>query len=104
NSITIGFEAANDVGTLQDISVLIDGAPYRGATPLIAPGITGNITVDTSFLENGDHSVQLQGSWLNPDLLNPDNYVIELKSDPFTLSVSNEIYYPDWQEEIGELG
>jgi len=105
NTVNIGFEAANyDLGTLQDITVLIDGAPYRGATPLITTNISEYISVDTSFLENGDHSVQLQGSWLNPDLLDPDNYVIERKSDPFTLSVSNEIYYPDWQEEIGELG
>ena len=25
-------------------------------------------------------------------------------SDPFTLTVSNVIYYPDWCDQVGELG
>ena len=113
NSVTIGFEAGNadpNNGTnllgspLQEVIVMVDGTRYRGADPLIAPGIRGAFNFDTSFLENGDHTVQVVASWLNPDLTDPNNHFFSRYSDPFTLSVSNVIYYPDWDDEIGELG
>ncbi len=112
-TITIGFEAGNadpNNGTnllgspLQEVIALVDGTRYRGAAPLLAPGFRGTINLDTSFLENGDHTVQVVASWLNPDLTDPNNHFFSRYSDPFTLSVSNVIYYPDWDDEIGELG
>ncbi len=103
-TISILFEAGNETGGLLDASLLVDGVRYRGATPLIAPGINGRMTVDTTFLENGDHSVQLKVSWSNPNILDVENFVLERFSDSFTLSVSNEVYFPDWQDELAELG
>ncbi len=103
-SISIVFEAGNERGGLLDASLLVDGTRYRGATPLIAPGINGRMTVDTSFLENGDHSVQLKVTWSNPDIMDVENTIFERYSDAFTLSVSNEVYFPDWQDELAELG
>jgi len=113
NSISIGFEAGNAdpnnstnlLGSpLQEVVVLVDGTRYRGTTPLIGPGIRGAINLDTSFLENGDHTVQVIASWLNPDLTDPNNHFFSRYSDPFTLSVSNVICFPDWDDEVGELG
>jgi|SRR5665213_2402977 len=104
NTISIPFEAANEVGSLHDVIVLVDGARYRGAEPLVAPGVHGTINLDTSFLENGNHTVQVVGSWLNPDVTDPNNHFFTRYSDPFTLSVSNIICYPNWEDEIGELG
>jgi hypothetical protein len=102
--ISIPFEVANDIGSIQDIVVLVDGTRYRGAAPVVPPGINGRITFDTSFLENGDHTIQVVASWLNPDATDLNNHGISRYSDSFTLSVSNVIYYPDWEDEIGELG
>ena len=104
NTITIPFEAANEVGSLLNVVVQIDGTRYRGVSPMIAPGISGNLTLDTSFLENGDHSVQVIAGWENPDVFDFNSYTLTRYSDPFTISVSNIIYFPDWDDEIGELG
>ena len=104
NTITMPFEAANEIGSLNNMVVLVDGTRYRGADPVVAPGINGRITLDTSFLENGEHTVQVVASWLNPDLTDVNNHNFTRYSDPFTLSVTNVIYYPDWDDEIGELG
>ncbi len=104
DSISMPFEAANEVGSLYDVVVLVDGARYRGAEPLIAPGVHGTINLDTSFLENGDRTVQVVANWLNPDVTDPNNHFFTKYGDPFTLSVSNIIYYPNWEDEIGELG
>ena len=104
DTISIPFEVANDVGSIKDIIVLVDGTRYRGATPVVPPGISGSITFDTSYLENGDHTIQVVASWLNPDTTDINNHSIARYSDSFTLSVSNVIYYPDWDDEIGELG
>jgi len=104
DSIAIPFEAANEVGSLHNVIVQVDGTHYRGATPLVAPGVHGMINLDTSFLENGDHSIQIIASWLNPDEADPNNHSFSRASDSFTLSVSNTIYFPDWDDEIGELG
>jgi hypothetical protein len=104
NSIVMPFEAANDVGSLHSVVVLVDGTRYRGADPIVTPNISGQITMDTSFLENGQHTVQVVASWLNSDPTDPNNHFFSRTSDDFTLSVSNVIYYPDWDDEIGELG
>lgn len=67
NTIVMPFEVANDTGSVRSIVVMVDGAHYRGADPVIAPNISGTITMDTSFLENGNHTVQVVATWLNTD-------------------------------------
>jgi hypothetical protein len=105
NTIAISFEAGNAVGMLQEVYVLVDGITYRGSDALIGPPFyPGALTVDTSFLENGDHTFQVEAGWLNPDIGDLNNAMFHRTSDPFTLTVSNTIYYPDWESEIGELG
>jgi hypothetical protein len=104
NTVSIPFEAGNDVGDLQEATVLVDGTRYRGVTPLITPDFSGTLQVDTSFLENGNHTFQVLVGWQNPNVFDVNTPVIHQYSDSFTLTVSNVIYYPDWQEEIGELG
>jgi hypothetical protein len=105
NAINIGFEAANyDMGTLEEATVLVDGTRCRGVTPLIAPGISGTLQLDTSFLENGDHTFQVSVGWQLPDGTDFNNDTPHAYSDSFTLTVSNVIYYPNWEEEVGELG
>jgi hypothetical protein len=69
NTIAIYFEAGNAVGTLQEVYVLVDGIAYRGSDAIIGqPFYPGALTVDTSFLENGDHTFQVEAGWVNPDI------------------------------------
>jgi hypothetical protein len=105
NTIVLSFEAGNPVGMLQEVYPLVDGAPCRGATGLLGPPFyPGTITLDTAFLENGDHTLQLEASWRNPDLDDRNSFTFTRISDPVTITVSNVIYYPDWEEEMGEYG
>jgi hypothetical protein len=104
DTISLPFEAGNAVGSLLDLSVLVDGKGYRGSIPQIAPGINGTLAVDTIFLENGSHSFQIEGSWINPDTLDKNNYALQQFSSQFTLAVSNVICFPEWEDEVGELG
>jgi hypothetical protein len=104
DTILLPFEAGNASGTLHDLSVLVDGGRYRGSAPLVAPGISGKLSVDTTFLENGEHTFQIEGNWLNPDTSDENNYVFQQFSDQFALVVSNVICFPEWEDEVGELG
>jgi hypothetical protein len=105
NTITLSFEAGNAMGTLQEVYLLVDGVPCRGAAGLLGPPFyPGTITLDTAFLENGDHYIQLEAAWLNPDLDDRNNFTFTRISDAATITVSNVIYYPDWEEEMGEYG
>lgn len=105
NTIAISFEAGNAIGTLQEVYVLVDGVAYRGADAIVGPLFyPGTINVDTCFLENGDHTCQVEAGWLNPDIDDSNNFMFHRASDSFTLTVSNTIYYPEWEEEGGEYG
>ena len=59
--------------------------------------------MDTAYLENGDHWIQVEVFSYDPngddstESLSPSRY-----SDPVMITVSNSIYYPQWEEDIGE--
>jgi hypothetical protein len=103
-TVSLPFEAGSDTGTLQDVTALVDGVRYGGATPLISPNIAGAIQIDTTFLGNGDHYIQVEANWLDLNAADPNGAFIHQVSQPFSLTVSNSISFPDWVEEIGELG
>ena len=105
NTITLNFEAANNIGTLQEVSALVDGTAYRGVNPAFGPPFSpGSLTIATTFLENGDHTFQLEAGWLNPDVGDVNNFMFHRDSDSFTLTVSNELFFPEWVDSIPENG
>lgn len=104
NTVTLTFEAANSVGNLQEANVLVDGAWYRGASAIIGPPFSGSLAVDTSLLENGDHTFQVLVGWLNPDMSDLNNFMFHRQSDAFILTVSNSVYFPEWVDSIPESG
>lgn len=59
--------------------------------------------MDTCYLENGRHTVQILASWLNPNPTNPNTIYDNRLSAPVSITVTNDIFYPDWESEIGEL-
>ena len=110
-SLNIGFEAGNAdaagtnvLGVLSCAVLLIDGEKYAGDAVVSAGNRPWTFALDTAYLENGDHSVQVQVSWKNPDSTDNNHQYFTRWSDAISISVSNQIYYPDWEPEVGEMG
>jgi hypothetical protein len=115
NTVNVAFEAgnaANDgtginlLGARQCVVTLIDGAKFPGDG-----GILGSPTntawlfaLDTAYLNNGSHTLQLAVTWINPDNSDGSHINITRYSDPVSITISNEIYYPNWEPEVGEAG
>jgi len=112
NTVAIMFEAANAdpsgtnvKGVLDSASLVVDGNTLPSGGVLVAPPThPWRLSMDTGFLENGDHNVWVEVSWRNTDSTDDNNYLITRYSDPFTITVSNVVYYPQWEPEIGEAG
>ena len=114
NNVTVAFEAgnaANDgtgtnvLGDLACATLLIDGAKFAGDGVLGSPtNSPWRFDMDTAYLQNGTHTLQVAVTWLNPDNSNGNNVNITRYSDPVTITVSNVINYPNWEPEIGEMG
>ena len=106
DTVPVSFKVGKYPGILKSVALHIDGRIFRGddaslGTPLPRPA---RFQMDTCFLENGRHTLQIEGSWLNPNPNNP-NFIYDVRrSAPIFITVSNEIYYPDWESEIGEAG
>ncbi|MEI7937655.1 MAG: hypothetical protein WCK27_13280 [Verrucomicrobiota bacterium] len=110
NTVNIAFEAGNAdpnngtnlIGTLTGAVLLVDGAKFAGNGVLSAQ--PWQFAMDTAYLENGDHTLQVEAFWYDPN--GPDDGTESLYpsrySDPITITVLNAIYYPQWEEDIGE--
>jgi hypothetical protein len=116
NDVVVAFEAgnaANDgtgtnvLGDIDCAVLLIDGTKFAGDNGVLgSPTNTSpwRFDVDTGFLQNGTHTLQVAVTWMNPDNSNGNNVNITRYSDPVTITVSNVINYPNWEPEIGEAG
>jgi len=102
-AISLAFEAGNGEGILDSAVVLIDGLKFPGANVLSA-GLLNRwqFGVDTAFMENGAHIVEIEVTWHDPGNPDGDRVFASRRSAPFTVSVSNAIYYPEWEPETGE--
>ena len=106
DTVSVSFSIAKYPGALKWVDLLIDGKIFRGegavlSAPLPSPA---GFQMDTCFLENGRHSLQIRACWLNPNPTNPNTIYDTRMSAPISITITNEVYYPDWQDEIGELG
>ena len=114
NSVAIGFEAgnaANDgtgtnvLGDIESADLIVDGVKFPGDGVLsIADGDPFHFAMDTAYLENGDHTLQVEVTWFDAYNTDPNNIFPTRASDPVTITVSNAIYYPQWEEDVGEAG
>lgn len=111
--VPISFEAGNAaadgtgtnlLGTLICASLLIDGEKCQGGAVLSAGTFPWVFSLDTAYLQNGDHWLQLQVSWQNPDTADNNHQYLSRWSDPIMITTSNQISYPDWEPEVGEAG
>lgn len=60
--------------------------------------------MDTAYLGNGNHTLQIEATWQNPDNSDGNNVFISRDSDSVSITVSNQISYPSWEPEVGEAG
>jgi hypothetical protein len=111
-TVNIGFEAGNAdpnngtnlIGTLSSALLLVDGVKLPGDGGVLSEPPPCQFAVDTAYLQNGSHSVQVAVSWFDPnssedgtETMYPTRY-----SDSVTITVSNAISYPQWEEDIAE--
>jgi hypothetical protein len=111
NTVSIAFEAGNAdpdngtnlIGTLSSASLLVDGTKFTGDGVLSGPpSYPWQFAMDTAYLENGDHYVQVGVTWYDPQATDLNDIFPTRYSDPFWITVSNAIYYPQWVGEVGE--
>jgi hypothetical protein len=115
NNVNLAFEAGNAaddgtgtnvLGNIECAALLIDGTKFPGDGGVLgAPSGGGwQINMDSAYLENGTHSLQVAVTFINPDNSDGNNVNITRYSNPVTITVSNLISYPNWEPEIGEAG
>jgi hypothetical protein len=112
NTVTVAFEAGNAasdgtgtniLGNLACAALIIDGGKFAGDGGVVGFPLSP-FFMDTAYLENGNHSLQVEVTWLNPDNSDGNHVNITRRSNPVTITVSNQIYYPQWEPEVGEAG
>jgi hypothetical protein len=106
DTVPIQIQNGKYQGDFQSVDLQIDGHIYRGDdAALFAPlAKHAHFMLDTCYLKNGQHTLQIQATWLNPNPTNPNSIYDFHQSTPISISVSNEIFYPEWESEIGETG
>jgi len=101
-TVAVSFEVGNDTGIFTEAEAIGDYLPFPGANPLFAPvSAPCTMQLDTAYFENGNHTLQIEGQWLNPDFSQVDNFQFDATSPGISITVSNVISYPNWEPEIG---
>jgi hypothetical protein len=90
----------NVLGRFSCAALVVDGQQFPGADVITS---YGSFPMDTAYLQNGTHSLQVEVTWRNPDNSNSKLLYLTEQSQPVTITVSNQISYPQWEPEIGEL-
>lgn len=111
-SVNIGFEAGyadpnngtNLIGTLSSAVLLVDGVKLAGDGSDLSAPTPWQFTMDTAYLPNGDHSVQVEVFWFDPNSSEDGTETMfpSRISDSVMITVSNAVSYPQWEEDIGE--
>lgn len=100
--ISIPVEVGTDAGDLVTVSVREDGSPV-GNSPTVAP-FPGplNVVLDTTVMSNGVHQISGYASWVSGGDEGSGTGV-DAESPTITINVYNEISFPSWIEQFGEL-
>lgn len=99
--VTVLFEAGNDSGTLNSLSLNEDGTPLGELSMAQSPfGYSLSLILDTTRMSNGVHEVYAHAAWYIPGA---DNPYFEATSTPITINVFNEISFPNWMSLYGQL-
>lgn len=100
--VTIPVEVGTEVGNLVALSVRENGSP-AGNSPAIAPfEFPLHVVLDTTAMSNGVHQISGFASW-NSGGDEDGGAGVDAESPPITVTVHNEITFPNWIEHFGEL-
>ncbi len=99
--VTIPVEAGHDSGTLVNLSLDESGSPVSDASISEAPfAFPLSLTMDTTRMSNGVHQIYASASWY---IAGADHPYYQADSEPITVNVYNEISFPNWMPEFGQL-
>ena len=100
-TVTIPVEVGNDIGTLDSLSINEGGAPVSDVSSVESPFASPlAVTIDTTQMSNGVHQIYGSASWYIPSA---DNPYYDANSQPLTVNVYNEISFPNWMPQFGQL-
>ncbi|MEI7728906.1 MAG: hypothetical protein WCO56_05015 [Verrucomicrobiota bacterium] len=90
-------------GRLVNITFSADGLPLPAVADLAAPFAWPlKFTLDTGRLLNGPHLIQAQATWNSGGMGSGVNPFFSASSEPISVTVSNEISYPNWMDGFGQ--
>ncbi|MBA4149503.1 MAG: hypothetical protein H0X66_15425 [Verrucomicrobia bacterium] len=97
------IEAGFTEGTLQTVTLTSDGTAVEDAETLALPFNTPlTFILDTRRLQNGVHTLQARGTWMVHRTNVWESPFVEIFGQPITVNVTNQIFYPDWVDEVGD--
>lgn len=98
-TVRIPVELANGSGAVSAMSLTEDDSPAGNSiqtAPLNSPLA---LIVDTTQMSNGVHQISASARWDDTN-----GGLWEADSPPVSVTVSNEISFPNWMPSFGELG
>ena len=103
-TVSIPLEVVGIEGeTVAGVSLFDNGSLIK-VIDVSSNSIPDHVDLDTTRLGNGVHNIT---AWIEciPSYSNETNYVqMTSESSPVSLSTSNEISFPDWMDDFGEIG
>jgi len=103
--VGLPVEVGHPEGELLHVTIMIDDYGTEAAAMLQPPFPTPflYLTMDTTLLGNGVHTVQAEATWM-VDPSNPDPAaLVVIESASVEIEVFNEISFPNWSFHFGEL-
>jgi hypothetical protein len=97
--VSLPVELANGSGSVSTMNLTENDSPVGNSiqtAPLISPLA---LIVDTTQMSNGVHQISASARWDDTN-----GGLWEADSPPVSVTVSNEISYPNWMPSFGELG
>ncbi|HEY5297557.1 MAG TPA: hypothetical protein VIK59_06510 [Verrucomicrobiae bacterium] len=97
--VSLPVELANASGTVSTLSLTEDDSPVGNSIQTAPLAVPLALIVDTTLMSNGVHQISASARWDDTN-----GGLWEADSPPVSVTVSNEISYPNWMPEFGELG
>jgi len=105
--VTIPIEVANSFGTLSTVSLTENDSPVGNSIQTAPFNFPLALKVDTTQMSNGVHQISASARWdVFGSSTNEESggAPAEAGSPPISVTISNEISFPNWMPEFGELG
>ncbi len=106
--VTIPIEVANGFGNLTTISLTENDSPVGNSIQNAPFNLPLALTVDTTQMSNGVHQISASARWdvfgSSTNEESSGGGEAEADSPPISVTISNEISFPNWMPEFGELG